>query len=296
MAIRGYLAAMVACGVLLTGCDGQTGPGAADLGPGPAANESSGPSVPEGLIGSWTIADLADPGVGTILRLADHELYLVGSRCGILHGSWRADPDGNFLAEVNSTVSAADEGTPDCKRVSQDTPGWLRRVTTYRIDGSGQPVLLDNLAQPVARLLPGATPTAGPGMAASLLEPPTVTDEARRALAPAAALPPTLNPADQHRLTGRWTPTVGHREAYLEFTADGEWRGSDGCNRGGGRWITATGGTLLATTGPVTAINCPDHVPVWSWLGATRRAGLDGEVLVLLDAQGREAGRLRPAA
>ncbi|WP_320067352.1 META domain-containing protein [Micromonospora sp. RTGN7] len=295
MANRGYLAAMIACGVLLTGCAGQSGPGATDPGPGPGASESSGPPAPEGLIGSWTIADLADPGAATILRLAHRELHVVGNRCGILRGSWRADTDGNFLAEVNSTFGPAAEGTPGCERASQDTPGWLRRVTAYRIDGAGQPVLLDNRAQPVARLIPGATPTAGPDMAGSLLEPPTVTDEARRALAPAAALPPALSPADQQRLAGRWTPTVGNPGAYVEFTADGEWRGSDGCNRGGGRWITAPGGTLLATTGPVTKMGCTDQVPVWSWLQTTRRAGLDGEVLVLIDAQGGEAGRLHPA-
>ncbi|GAA4672406.1 hypothetical protein Prum_075790 [Phytohabitans rumicis] len=32
------------------------------------------------------------------------------------------------------------------------------------------------------------------------------------------------------------------------------------------------------------------------WLGSASRAGLDGDVLVFLDAQGNETGRLRRAA
>ncbi|MFI0791776.1 META domain-containing protein [Micromonospora rubida] len=113
-------------------------------------------------------------------------------------------------------------------------------------------------------------------MAASELAPPVVTDAARRALAPAAPLPAALIPVDRRRLAGRWVPTDGHKAAYVEFTADGEWRGSDGCNDGSGRWITAAGGTLLATAGAVTLMYCAASVPVGAWLWTARRAGFEG--------------------
>ncbi|MGW4463920.1 META domain-containing protein [Micromonospora sp. NPDC004704] len=284
----GYLTLLIACGVLLAGCDGQTHPGRF-----PGTVAVSRPLVPEALIGSWTIVDLDDPGGGRILRLAHNELHLVGSACDTLGGSWRADTDGVFLADVYVASATAVEGVPGCERASQETPEWLRRVTAYRFDYRGLPVLLDELDQPVARLVAGATPTAGPDMLASVLDPPVVTDEARRAFAPAAALPATLTPADPRRLVGRWAPADGHKRAYAEFMANGEWRGSDGCNEESGRWIVADGGTLLTTGRMVTAMFCPDAVSVGQWLWTARRAGLDGEVLVLLDGEGKETGRLR---
>lgn len=119
-----------------------------------------------------------------------------------------------------------------------------------------------------------------------------VTEQFRRAVAPAAELPATLIPADRQRLMGRWIPVDGHRAAYVELAADGEWRASDGCNDQAGRWISAPRGTLLSVAGPVTLAAC-DNVPVGSWLWAVRRAGFDGEILVFLDAQAGETGRLR---
>ncbi|WP_405114715.1 META domain-containing protein [Micromonospora sp. NBC_01405] len=293
MVRQSYLATLVVFGVLLAGCDGQTGAGSAGSGPVPGATEASRPLAPEKLVGSWTIADVGDPGAGKILRFAPSGLHLIGSSCGTLGGSWRADVDGVFLADIDTAFSAAVEGIPGCERASQDVPGWLRRVTAYQFDGSGRPVLLDDLARPVARLIPGATPTAGPDMMASELVPPVVTDEARQALAPAAALPEALAAVDRRRLAGRWVPTDGHKAAYVEFTADGEWRGSDGCNDESGRWITGAGGTLLATAGSATLMYCVASVPVGEWLWTARRAGFDGATLVLLDAQGKEKGRLR---
>ncbi|WP_083915840.1 META domain-containing protein [Micromonospora lupini] len=103
-------------------------------------------------------------------------------------------------------------------------------------------------------------------------------------------------PAGQRQPVGRWAPAIGHKAAYLEFTADGEWHGSDGCNDQSGRWITAAGGTLLATARASTLAFCADSVPIEQWVTTARRAGLDGEVLVLLNAQADETGRLSPTS
>ncbi|WP_146758666.1 hypothetical protein [Micromonospora saelicesensis] len=68
----------------------------------------------------------------------------------------------------------------------------------------------------------------------------------------------------------------------------------DGCNDQAGRWVTAAGGSLLATARPTTLAFCADSVPIDQWLTTARRAGLDGNVLVLLNAHGDETGRLSP--
>ncbi|MEV1317494.1 hypothetical protein AB0J14_15580 [Micromonospora arborensis] len=293
MAGQGRLATLIVLGLLLSGCGRQGN--SEPVAPRPPLAGTAAvvvPLAPESLIGSWTLVDVADPGAGKILRLAAGELHLVGTRCGTLGGTWRANSDGAFLADIWQAPAAAVEGIPGCEKASQETPGWLRRVTAYQFDGKGLPVLLDGGRQPVARLVPGATPTPEPNLADSVLAPPLVTDEARRALAPAVALPVTLVPLDQRRLVGRWVPRSGHKAAYVEFTADGEWRGSDGCNGESGRWIIGAGGALLATARGVTLAFCTDSVPVGQWLATARRAGLGGEVLVLLDAQGDETGRL----
>ncbi|SCG72154.1 META domain-containing protein [Micromonospora humi] len=295
MVRQGYLATLVVVGVLLAACSRQSHPERANPQPTSGTSGPVVPLAPTSLIGSWTIVDVADPGAGTILRLADRDLDLIGSRCGTLGGSWRASSDGTFLADIFTAATAAVEGIPGCAKASQETPGWLRRVTAYQFDRAGLPVLLDARAQPVARLIPGATPTPEPDKADDALEPPVLTDEARRALTPAVALPGRLVPVDRHRLTGRWVPLSGHRAAYVTFTADGEWHGSDGCNDESGRWITATSGTLLTTTRGTTLVFCADSVSVGGWLTTARRAGFDGHILVLLDAQGTETGRLLPA-
>ncbi|MEU4472476.1 META domain-containing protein [Micromonospora sp. NPDC023888] len=291
----GRLATLVALVMLLSGCARQGHRDSPD--PRPPISGTTGavaPLAPEMLIGSWTLADVADPGAGKILRLAGDDLHLIGSHCGALGGTWRANSEGIFLADVWSASTAVVEGTPGCEKASRETPGWLRSVTAYQFDGAGLPLLLDQLRQPVARLIPGATPTPEPDKADSVLEPPVVTDEDRRALAPAVALPATLVPVDQQQPVRRWAPTSGHKAAYLEFTTDGEWHGSDGCNDQSGRWITGAGGTLLATTRATTLAFCSDSVPIEHWLMTARRSGLDGEILVLLDAQGDETGRLLP--
>ncbi|RAO30080.1 hypothetical protein ONO86_05632 [Micromonospora noduli] len=292
---QGRLATLVVLGVLLTGCARQDYPESAD--PRLPISGTTGavvPLAPEMLIGSWTLLDVADPGAGKILRLADGELHLIGSPCGTLGGTWRANDEGVFLADIWSASTAAVEGISGCEKASQETPGWLRSVTAYQFDGTGLPVLLNGRRQPVARLIPGATPTPEPDKADTVLEPPVVTDEARRALKPAVALPATLVPAGPRQPVGRWAPASGHKAAYVEFTADSEWHGSDGCNDQSGRWITGADGTLLATARASTLAFCADSVPIEQWVITARRAGLDGKVLVLFNAHGDETGRLSP--
>lgn len=77
----------------------------------------------------------------------------------------------------------------------------------------------------------------------------------------------------------------------MEFLADGDWESSDGCNRGGGRYVVGDGGLLLGVSGATTLVGC-DNRSLGGWVAGAFRAGLSGTRLVLLDAAGTELGRL----
>lgn len=292
-----YLVAVVAVGTLLAGCGGQpsseAGAPTGSQRPVAVPTSTGSPQAdPLALIGSWTVAEV-DEGAGEILRLAPIEqggLVLIG-RCGVLMGTWRADANGLFLVGVPEQVFPEGRG---CPAGPQPTAAWLHQATAFRVEGD-RPVLLDRQGRQVALLLPGAKVSPRPDLVPSFTKPPVVSAEARRALAPAAPVPAALTPARGDALLGRWVP-LGRRSGpgrpFLELRDDGTWRGSDGCNGQGGRWVAGPDGALLATSGPSTAIGC-DNVLVGNWLSSASRAGLDGEVLVFLDAQGNETGRLR---
>jgi hypothetical protein len=271
----------------LAGCADRAGPG----GPaGPAAPPPSSAPVeqtdPVALVGFWTVTPTGPPVEGgVVVRLGDQDLR-VFLGCGQMLGSWRADPTGLFVAEV--------DGTSGCMAADPVKPRWLSGAAAFRVDGEER-VLLDAQDRTVARLSPGGRPPAGVEVAPDDLKPPRVTDETRRAFAPAAALPAGLRPATDETLIGRWLPADGTPDSptppFVEFVRGGQWRGSDGCNGQGGRWAAGEAGALLATSGPSTLIGC-DNVPVSAWLSPARRAGFDGAELVLLDAAGKELGRL----
>ncbi|MFB9238550.1 hypothetical protein ACFFWC_23985 [Plantactinospora siamensis] len=288
-----WAVALMVAALLLAGCaePGSRPPAPTDEQPG---GERTGAAAPAGdptaLIGLWTVSGAA-VGPGQLLRLAPTDLSLFTS-CGIRGGGWGADSDGLFVAAAGSFL------IPDpavrCREPVPGTPAWLAGAARFRIDADG-PRLLDGQGRVVARLAPGARPRPNPNVDPAELRPPTVTADARRALAPAAPVPANLVPAERDRLLGRWVPASGGPgRAYLELAADGGWRGSDGCNGEAGRWRSGPDGALLAIGGPETMIGCR-NVPMPGWLTAARRAALAGPELVLLDGQARELGRLRRA-
>jgi len=279
----GRMVGPVLVGLLVVACDAPTGSTGEPAGPNAAS--ASATSDPLDLIGSWTITE-ADEEKGAMLRLAARDLKIFRA-CGYVMGSWRATTDGLFVGHTFGS---------DCSPDAAATPAWLRRVSGFRQDGDTQ-LLLDEQGETVARLLPGARPSPGPHLAPQEATPPVVDDEARRIMAPASPLPASLRPAVRSDLPGRWVPADirgrnAERDPFAEFGSDGEWRGSDGCNSGSGRWRSGPAGTLLATIGVSTLIACAS-TPVPSWLAQTRRAGFDGDVLVLLDQTAKELGRLR---
>jgi hypothetical protein len=256
--------------------------------PGGAAAPAATPVDPLALVGSWRVTDASGEEQAAVLRLArDLSLW---RQCGWLMGAWRASPEGLFVAHVSG-------GSGDCASGGSDlTPEWMRAATRYRVETDAR-VLLDERGDVVARLLPGGRPTPGPDIASSAAEPPVVTDDLRKQLAPAAALPRGLEPAEKARLVGRWVPVDGAvggvpQAPHVLLTSEGDWSGSDGCNAQGGRWTAGAGGSLLAVAGPQTLVGCAG-ANVGGWLSGASRAGFDGAVLVLLDSAGQELGRLK---
>jgi len=285
------LAVPVLLAALLAGCSSQS-PAPAPAASAPAGQAGQATALdPVALIGNWLVTG-TDEKEGTILRLAGEprELALWRS-CGMLSGSWRANDVGLFVGDV-AGYSVCQPPPAD----QQWTPGWLARVTGYRLDGEARE-LLDVSGEVVARLLPGGEPVVpNPKLISpDLAKKPEVTDAARRALAPAAPLPAGLTPATRDSLAGRWVAADGVKrpnEASLDLKTDGTWSGSDGCNGSRGRWVAGAGGTLLATSGPTTLIACGNFSGP-SWLSEARRAAIDGDHLILFDSAGKELGRLK---
>ncbi|WP_158647490.1 META domain-containing protein [Actinoplanes sp. ATCC 53533] len=273
----GWRTALAAVAVLaLVSCAGSE-----SAAPAPS-HSRSGPSDPIALVGMWTLTGVGAE-AGTVVGLTPAALTIYRS-CGELRASWSADSQGLFIADVMGSSGGCDPET----RVA-----WLNQATGYRLDGSSHAVLLDGDGETVARL---AASSAPPRPDRESFE---VTDEFRRSFDSPAALPPGLTPADRRELAGRWEPVRGGSAAlqqpYLEFRADGRWSGSDGCNGSGGGWVVGPAGTLLATSGISTLVGC-DNIPVGDWLSAARRAGFDGAMLVLLDQDAEELGRLHRAS
>jgi heat shock protein HslJ len=255
--------------------------------PGPPGGPPPGASSdadPEALLGVWAVSGTGERGE-VRLRLGAREFEAVLT-CGRLVGDWKANAAGQFVADVGEFQ--CDSGAP-----TGPAPGWLARAAGFRIEADGA-VLLDASGSVLARLSPrpdSDVPAVVPDDAAAVAA-------FRAASAIPAPLPDGLTPATAQRLVGRWLPVKPRsdnpREAYLGINADGSWEGSDGCNGLGGRWIGGPDGLVMATMGVMTLIGCNNDQTAEAFPLA-RRAGFDGDVLVLVSAAGSEMARLRPA-
>jgi hypothetical protein len=240
---------------------------------------------PLSLVGSWQVT-AAGERPGTALILGD-ELTLF-RHCGALMGSWAADPSGAFVGESFGGSGSCFTGSHPDMDVA-----WLRAAVGYRIHGADR-LLLDDSGKVVARLAPGAHPTAGPDMASSFASPPVLTPALEQRFAAAAPVPHSLRPADPVNILGRWRPigsNAGSPQAFVEFDENGNWSGSDGCNGAGGRYAISRAGEMIAINGNSTLIGC-DNSPLPLWITKARRVGIEDRQLVLLDVRGHILGRL----
>jgi hypothetical protein len=278
--------AVVAVGLLLVGCatPREGGPDGSDRSGG--GSGGAGGADPVELVNLWRVSGAEGEVVDTWLRL-DVGSYQLWRDCGgFLEGGWAASGR-VFVASAPFAVNA------ECMGAGDDWPTvpWLEDTRAYEAAGDGWRLLGADGAVLATLTIDGA-PAPIPTAADFYAEPPEVTDEARESLAGPSALPGNLAPVTAEALIGRWVPVGGARnDPFAEFAADGTWTGSDGCNGSSGAWGVDDDGRLLTTGGPTTAMAC-DGAAVPNWATRAGRAGFDGEVLVLLDPEGAELGRL----
>lgn len=106
--------------------------------------------------------------------------------------------------------------------------------------------------------------------------------------APAESESPT-DSADAEALdpTGKWTsPEAG--DPFLEFTEDGQVKGSDGCNAIQTTW-EVDGSKVLITSFTTTQKACAGVDP---WLSKAASATIEGNVMKVADASGKVIGGL----
>jgi len=229
---------------------------------------------PAELIGSWFVAaDGEEP--HAILTLGDG-LFLL-RKCGTLDGNWRANKHAMFVGEFYG-------GTGACFEAQQSPfPRWMTDVTGFRREG-GNELLLSSEGTTVATLTPGAQASPDPDIA-----------EMHGGFAEPAPLPAGVDPVTADDVIGRWLPMPQDRpegipdKAYLVFSPDGTYRGSDGCNGAGGRYAIGPDGLILATSGPQTLVGC-DNSPLPDWVAESGRLGLRDGRLVFVDPAGKILG------
>jgi META domain len=264
-------------------------PGRVDLGH--AATPVQQPAVhsnPLDLIGIWKVKAPVE-GRGVALRLGE-ELILF-RHCGEIQGAWRADHGGRFVDYVDS-----EDGSCSHRRQAIAVP-WLTETTGYRVHGRSR-LLLNSAGHVVARLSPGAHPTVSSHDSPSDALPVRLTPAIRARLAPSPPLSHGLRPANPDAIVGRWRALgaqTSNTSGYVQFNPNGRWVGSDGCNGATGRYAIDDSGRLVITDGLSTLVGC-NGSPAMYWAESTRRIGVDGRRLVLLDVHGRVLGRLAPRA
>jgi len=95
-------------------------------------------------------------------------------------------------------------------------------------------------------------------------------------------------------LIGTWRPVeiVGYSEklprlaADVSFAADGQWRGSDGCNGLGGTYKADDDGSFTAEADGATTMQWCSNVPNAGVIGGAGRFTIDDRTLVLYGADG----------
>ncbi len=266
--------------LLLAGCASE--PPIDDLPP--AEPPLFGESAAIDLVNLWRVTDAAGEADETWLRLDAHEFQLWRD-CGVVAGSWAAT-DTLFLGGVWGAMggNCAADGIP--------TVDWLDEVTGYAKTASGYELLAAD-GSIVASLSIDGAPEPIPTMAEYFAEPPELTEEVYSHFRSPVPLGADFEPATTDALAGRWVPVEDSpTDPHVEFSADGTWLGSDGCNGGSGRWAVSDSGEFLATSGPSTLMWC-EGAPVPSWVAQASAAGFDADGLLhLFDASGAELGVL----
>jgi hypothetical protein len=278
--------ALIAAAVVLVGC-GSPSSSPSSSPPAPTLSITQSPSLqsegedPVGLLGTWRISRAEGEGPDSWIRLGAGS-FDAWARCGQVSGSWVA----------NSRQFGAVEGrfVPEClpergARILE----WLSAAESYEKSAEGW-LLRDGDDEVVAALTEDSGPLPAEWQFDWMVS--TDADRARAYFSTDVDLPRGIEPATLDRLPGRWFPFGAYTaDPYVEFSPSGAWKGTDGCNGGGGRFVLSPGGAFTSTSSASTLIGC-DGAPVPDWVTQARALGFDGSELVLMNAAGGEIARL----
>lgn len=91
----------------------------------------------------------------------------------------------------------------------------------------------------------------------------------------------------QHELiVGKWKAAPpANQDAFVDFSKDGLYLASDGCNQTGGGWALDTSGCLVLSGGVSTQIGC-NNEPIPDYILSSRQTTVDGDTLTLIDRDG----------
>lgn len=245
----------------------------------------AGVANPSDLVGVWWPRG-RDSLDGRLLAVGAGEFAVFDDFCKA-DGSWRASSSGLMSTFYTSS------GSGQCDGVFDVSDGWFAGITWFVVkedrvellSASGKTVLtLEPAEQSSTKMLDGLA-------------------QKFPAEKPVAPLPAGFEvPSTEQLVDVRWLPLdvpVGHQgagadRAFAEFSGNGYWQASDGCNGQRGSWaLHPDTGEWLATSGFSTLMGCA-NVPVAETVTGAAAVGLDGEQLVFFGAGGDEMDRFAP--
>ena len=229
---------------------------------------------PGTLLGTWSVDLRAAPGAGDFAATFDEDsVSFSEGACRV--GYWTAThPDG--LLVMTEGISAGTGGDP-CAALGRRA--WMADVTEtarFVVKDAEHVVLLDRAGDQVALLERRG------------LQRPAGTTEG------VSVLPVGLAAPTPEQLLGGWyEPGLGVDGRSIWFDQD-TWTYSQSvpCNSRSGPYSLSPAGGLVHLRDPNSRVRgCDARLPGWA-AARVARVGLDGDVLVLLDAEGQELARL----
>ena len=278
--------ALVAALALASCSGGGSQPSAPDATPsGTAASAaaSTAPLVAQLMTGFWRVRDAEGEPADSWLRLTplSATLFRPGGR---IDGALAVQGDHLLADQSRWSMSLGDD---------HEAP-WLEAADRVERDGDAW-VLLDAGGRAVARLVRDGRPARSTQYET---EPNGLRGNPSRLRAAVPGEGVVDAPA------GAWH-LAGHREAAVDFRADGRWRATTSCesgtgaNGGGGRYRVLSGSMLLTTQFASTLIGCseplaPVSADAPAVLGAAEAQSflVEGDRLTLFDAKGARIGSL----
>ena len=302
---RPFLAAVITVALIGTvaGCAHDATASASATASSSTASASTSARVtldPQKLIGTWIVTNTGTAADGTTVALDWPQAYrgeaTITADCGTIRGEWAANKIGEFIGKVTEWTTSCDNDSDGDTESGQPVQliAWLSTATAYTYPTTTQAttVELSNSAGANIATLVELQGSSGSARASASADP------SASASASASASTSPSSAVTVSEVVGKWVQAHRPQEAptppFLQFTSDGTWSGSDGCNSGAGRWLLTDDGGILATSGPTTLITCTGMVDLGRALVQARSITVRNDSLYLWDANGALIVRLVP--